>query len=41
MYAVKKNDETVIDLLLSNLHKKEINFKGQDKAGKSVIHYVV
>lgn len=41
MHAIIQNNEMVVKILLENKKALNVNINGQDKAGKSAVHYVV
>lgn len=41
MYAIITNNQMVVEILLNNTKALRINTEGQDKAGKSAVHYVI
>ena len=41
MYAILENDTRLVELILENIGKLKANLDGQDKTGKSAVHYVI
>jgi len=41
MHAIMNNNTMVVKILLENKKALKVNSNGQDKAGKSAVHYVI